>query len=917
MTVRNVAALLLMSITASALEVPLTVEEPIGAERKREVVSGGIPLPEGKYKDAAAFSLFDGATEVPVQISPIVKFPDGSLHWALVSFPVEAAAKSKKTYTLKDAPGKAAPKNPVVVKEDGDVVEVSNGLVSFSVNKASFNGFESIKAGGKEVFKSPKAIILANGKGGPAKPTHFDFVYKGPILTTLYVKCPIGDQKTPTSAMSITLRAGESAIFIDHNLRNGGIGVKGTDVTSPAFCLGTTGELKAGASVKPPSPRPSFGWHEFSGTADLLLFFRHGGPAHQGGKDLALAYNASVKDGELVVDLSMVKDKPTKLEEGEHKITEIALVFSKAFSPEALLAPLHALAPCSYYAEHDGMGVGRGFGSLADETETYKAASWKKYDDPKKMPRMNPAPDLWFNWLDVHATSEGDQIQGMIFGYLRTGQRGYLDQATAWQRYYRAYYMYRTDDFIYGKEGRRGGLEKFGGGRTCNGGCHTYGVGIFNYALLSGNVDALEAAFDLAEQCNATAGSYSNTKPGAGLGYWGSRGFVRNYLAVARAADVARNKDWNDRVIHFINCAAKAADRDQRGFINHGYVSQNAKQSIADQTKQGTMPEAVEMAEKEGVTIEGAVKHPKWGSWPLKEFGSWPEAMESEGHVIAYEALASATDPVAQLAADDAMDLAIVKSELGLYYVFDPVQKAVYYYMYIDYPIPGHSPLWKGGKWKERIPKWGSDSWYTKWWPNPMAAGYRLTGDKRMLERCVETLWWGLSRNYINPPEVPEGEAPNYARIGTSTKDDWMTPTALAFGICAHPKKDEAPPAAVTDLKASATGDGKVELTWPAPADAGGGKTVKYQVKYAEMPMDDYPVDGEHWRKNWNESKVTVTYWNFAKNVVGEPAPQAAGKSEKMTLDLPAGKKIYVSIRSFDDSHNRSKMSNVAEVDVK
>ena len=137
--------LCLLSGYAPALEVPLSVEEPSGAERKLEVVSGGIPLPEGKYKDVAGFSLFDGGTEVPVQVDSMVKYPDGSLHWALVSSPVSLPAKGKKTLTLRDAPGKAAPPNPVTVKEAGDVVEVSNGLVSFTVNKASFNGFESIK----------------------------------------------------------------------------------------------------------------------------------------------------------------------------------------------------------------------------------------------------------------------------------------------------------------------------------------------------------------------------------------------------------------------------------------------------------------------------------------------------------------------------------------------------------------------------------------------------------------------------------------------------------------------------------------------------------------------------------------------------------------------------------------------------
>ena len=39
--------LAVLSSAAWGLEVTLTVEEPAGVERKGEVVSGGIPLPEG------------------------------------------------------------------------------------------------------------------------------------------------------------------------------------------------------------------------------------------------------------------------------------------------------------------------------------------------------------------------------------------------------------------------------------------------------------------------------------------------------------------------------------------------------------------------------------------------------------------------------------------------------------------------------------------------------------------------------------------------------------------------------------------------------------------------------------------------------------------------------------------------------
>jgi hypothetical protein len=189
-----------------------------------------------------------------------------------------------------------------------------------------------------------------------------------------------------------------------------------------------------------------------------------------------------------------------------------------------------------------------------------------------------------------------------------------------------------------------------------------------------------------------------------------------------------------------------------------------------------------------------------------------------------------------------------------------------------------------------------------------MGYGYRLTGDKALKARMVEMLWWGLSRDYVNPPRVPVGEAPIYARVEHNTKGDWMTPTAFAFGVGANPRQDEASPQPVTDLKAVARENGQVDLTWTAPRDEG-GKVVRYQVKYAGRPIKDY-MDINH-----REEFRAVAYWNMAANVLGEPAPQSPGKAEKMTVALPAGKTIWLAVRSFDAEHNRSGISNVVKVE--
>lgn len=893
MTARFIVLSMLVASSTLALEVPFTVEEPAGAERKHEVVSGGIPLPEGKYKDPAAFSLFDGATEVPVQVSPMVKYPDGSFHWVLVSFPVELPAKGKKTFVLKDSPGKVKPKNPVQVKENGDTVEVSNGIVSFTVNKANFNGIEKVSLKDKEIFKAAKMGVTANGKGGPGAPASFTMYYQGPVRTTIYVKGKYGDLKTPTFAMAITLNAGEEAIHIAHNIRNASVGAPKTKVSSPDICLAVNGELQAGQNGNGGGKSPAFGWQTFSGAADLLVFMQHGGPANNG------SYKADFANGELAIHLS-----PTggdfDIAEGAHKATDISLVFNGSMTRDALTSRLHALAACSHLSEHDGFGVGRGWGSLDDETETYKKADWKEAGNPKKIQNPRLDPNMYCNWFEAHATSECDHLQGLVFGYVRSGKRGFLDQAHAWARYWRTYLLWRSDEFIYGKDGRWN-TPKWGTGRCCTEGCHFYGVGIFNYALIMGDIDALEAAYDWAEMAGvAWYGPYAGKKPGDSISQYGSRGFSRSYLAVARAYDVARDKQRLDLLLHYVGMATKANGRDQRGFTT-GWSGSNPGAASGRFKDKAALDKIIQ---DEKIEISGKmVKHPKYGDYQPMSASSWPEAMESMANYMAYEALKDSPDPVCQLAAEDAMDYCIAESQLGLRYIYNTNDNCVFYYMAMDFPLPDDTG---GGS---------NDSWYTKWWPNTMAYGYKLTGEKAFFNRMRQVLWWGLARDYVHPPRTPQGEAPTYSRVEGNTKGDWMTPSAFAFGIGARPKKNETAPLAVSDLKVTASGGGKVELSWTTPKPAGDCKLMRYQVKWAKQPMVDYIMTTEEYRNHFKNGKLDVTYWNMASNVTGEPEPGAAGKGEKMTLTVPAGK-LYFAVRTFDTEHNRSAMSNIAEADV-
>ena len=908
-------SILALCAAAHAMELTLTVEEPLGAERAHEVVSGGVPLPRGAYKDPAAFGLFDGATEVPVQVDPIggdLRYTDGSLHWVLVSFPAKLGAKEKKTFTLKDKAGTRKPANPVVVKESGDTVEMSNGIVSLTLNKAKFNGIESVSYKGKNVFKAAKAGLTANEQGSGA-PTHFEYRYRGPVRTTVYMKGTYGEQKTPTWSMAITLNAGESTIHIDHNLRNAKAGVGDITVKKPEIRFGLTGDItaaKSGDSGK----GSAFGWQSFTGAADLLVFMRHGGPGNKG------SYQVTAANGELAVNLGGAgEDHGVKA--GAHKSTEIDLTFGNAETVEALSDPLHALASCAWYSEHDGMSVGRGFGSLEDETKSYKAYGIKGAGEGKRMPRGKGGHTMYKGWFSAHEVSEGDQLRGLTVQYVRTGDRGYLDRAAAWARYWRTFLLYRSDEWTYG-QGGRWKMGKFGGGRVCGGGCHFYAAGLFNYAMLTGEIDALEAAFDGAEHANAVYGSTSKRKPGDKYTNWDTRGFGRMYAVVARAYDVARNDEWRKALIHYAGVATRTPVRDPRGFTNHGggMGTRNANQGVIDKLKKGRWagPGAVELLEKEGVKMEkGKLVHPKYGRWTMGVCAPWNEATIAFGNATAYDCLSVLDDPEAQVVAEDVKDYSIAQAAFGGWWGYNQKVRSSYYGFKVDLPIPGYRPIWSGGKFEKDPPeKIGMDGWHARWWPGLVARGYAFTGEKRYLDRAMHVWISGANRGWWNLPKTPWDTIQRYADVGGSTKDEWVTPTAFAFGMIANPHKENEPPKAVTDLAATASGGGKVELAWTAPADQGGGKVTRYQVKWATKPIADFAFTGDEFRAQWGTDGPKVTAWNMAKNVAGEPAPQAAGKKEKMTVTAAPGT-CWFAVRSEDAEPNRSALSNVVQVEVK
>jgi hypothetical protein len=81
-------------------------------------------------------------------------------------------------------------------------------------------------------------------------------------------------------------------------------------------------------------------------------------------------------------------------------------------------------------------------------------------------------------------------------------------------------------------------------------------------------------------------------------------------------------------------------------------------------------------------------------------------------------------------------------------------------------------------------------------------------------------------------------------------------------------------------------------------------------VKAAALPIAPY----EDWLYARDSGKKRN--WWKATNCKGEPAPSKPGAKESFVVSgVPEARPLHFAVRSFDDSSNRSAMSNLATVE--
>ncbi|MFW6158498.1 MAG: hypothetical protein ACOC8E_03985 [Planctomycetota bacterium] len=1011
--------LLTGSAPAAGLSLEITVKEPAGVARTSWPVSGGIPLPWGRFQKDQPFALFDGGNEIPVQVTPHVVDGDGFIRWVLLDFQTDLGANETKMFTLKAQKPTVEPDTPLKLTQPMSTpyVVVNTGKVVLRFDSASPVGLAAVSAGGKEIVTGASASYTDATrmvqKGGERVRVFDTFAadqarsveveYAGPLRATVKVTGRFqGDDKTKMLYIArFTLWAGRSDVLVKYTLANSnpdhycfrkiGDSSLALDLANEPneTLLGANEPLEAGAEAwlhqglrggypggaragkggeetwRNKQDERAHGWIRAGGVAVADLYFADNPPRRLETKagDLVLhgitdRYNG-VKDRR-----GRVRGQPWNtdhliLMDSTHYSSQYRLDFAAPADAEKLNQwaraaqyELHAMAPPRWYFDTEGLAVGQ-FATQKDELNCYDVWGWDY--DPKRAPK-SPGYKIpkgrYVRGADNHYDTEEDVSESLLLMYLRTGRRPFYRAAKAWNNYNMDLQQFRTDGWRY-KDGavwwNRGGpaggnrpqrtVDPVTGWRNylpkpwtkthvkrgihwtktdyreisflvnskqCY--CHNYGSGLAAWFCITGDRDALEAAIDSVEQNidsqkRSKRKYFKKTDDGHKVSAAGSfsRDFTRScYLTNAVRLVVPTDEFVCDASDHLTEVYLRRPRREPRGFVNPpGKITMKTIRSL-------TGTRGVEEMKKRGIKlVDGQLVDPKTGAkwYPLANPHIWMFTYLSPAMECYYR----------QVPNEDVHDWIVAYGQAVAHVLWqEKHQNLAYGRFLVDFPVKGFA--WDHASWHlpddtEHGEGFKINGYLARFHPDICARAYSLTGVPFLKQRAYDFWNGGSHRGYNASKPHHLGAVGTWVNcVGVHSESVCLT--GRTFHIWSHPRKDEAPPAAVKDLEVQVDGE-KAFVSFTAPKDPG-GKVVRYQVKCSDKPLVGYVEFLGHWAKDTDD---TVTNWWMAANLDGEPAPKAAGTKETFVVTgVPQGA-THFAVRAFDDSRNRSPLGNLAQAE--
>ncbi|MGQ9662641.1 MAG: exo-rhamnogalacturonan lyase family protein [Kiritimatiellia bacterium] len=608
---------------------------------------------------------------------------------------------------------------------------------------------------------------------------------------------------------------------------------------------------------------------------------------------------------------------------------------------------LHIMAPFSWYFETESLVVGR-FGTQADEMAAYNIWGWqyKPSDAPTTIGSSSTFKvRRYVRGEDNHYETEEDVVEALLLMYLRTGCRDFFTTAQAWANYNMDLQNWRTDGWQWKDggvwwpmggplgnrpqratdpvTGRRNSVPTPWGGpypepfddgsvadlwflasaKQCY--CHNYGAGLAGWFCVTGERDALEACLDSVEQ------QYDTQKRAfakvAGTSNEFSRDFTRSvYLTMAARLAMPTNAYVIEVSEWLVDVYLKRPRPEKRGLVVaaddrvisawppfSGWLAYVGTNGIAKLHELGI------------VTNSRTIKltNPATGA-------EWNPVVDP--HLWMYTPISMGLDCYYRITGnEDVRDWLIAYGQAVSYVFFQPKHGNLGGRLLVDFPIRGWA--WDRPSWDLPLTSTNGEGiaisgYLARFHADVCAIAYGLCGEPFLKKRALDYWYFGSHRAYNATTMFNIGKVGMWANV-SGVHDETVCTSGRTFYEWSHPHADTEPPEPVTDLMVI-TNEGKVIVSFSAPMDRGGGRVAEYQLKWSDRPIVDYTNFLAAFNSHTDHQ---VEGWWMAKNVSGEPLPLSSRTVVHFVLpSLPSGAR-YLALVSFDDSMNRSPISNLAQ----
>ncbi len=160
------------------MKVPIIIDEPTGAARSQDLLSGGVPVARGELTEGGWFRMTaDNGREYVVYGDPLAWWPDHSVKWLHVCGGVDLEGGVRNEFCLE--PADAVPNDSLMVNTDGRFVNVRGGVLEVTVEASVLTMLSaSFAAGDKAALLRPPGLsthlVIIGPDGADRRQTSFE-----------------------------------------------------------------------------------------------------------------------------------------------------------------------------------------------------------------------------------------------------------------------------------------------------------------------------------------------------------------------------------------------------------------------------------------------------------------------------------------------------------------------------------------------------------------------------------------------------------------------------------------------------------------------------------------------------------------------------------------------------------------------